>query len=202
MIRNYKSISIFFGIALLAVIFISAEIEARGGRGGGRGGGGKSFSRGGTASRGGFSSRSSRQSGSRKQSRTVSKGSQERRNKTSDTRQSSQGDNRGSQEDRQEWKDKNREDIQDSRRGLQDDRQDFIEDAHDDYWDDRNSFYVGAAVGASAVRTATYITTLPCTTTAIVVNGVSYYSCTSTWYKRSYSGSQVTYITVAAPSGY
>ncbi len=200
--RNIKSISIIFGIALLAVIFISAEIEARGGRGGGRGGGGRSFSRGGTASRGGFSSRSSRQAGSRERSRTVSGGSQERRNKTSDTRQSSRGDERGSQEDRQDWRDQNREDIQDERKDRQDDRQDFIEDEHDDYWDDRNSFYVGAAVGASVARRTAYITTLPCTTTAVVVNGVSYYSCTSTWYKRSYSGSQVTYITVAAPPGH
>ena len=200
--RNIKSISIIFGIALLAVIFISAEIEARGGRGGGRGGGGRSFSRGGTASRGSLSSRSSRQSGSRQQGRTVSKGSQERRNKAADTRQNSRGDQRGSQEDRQEWKDQNREDIQDERKDRQEDRQDFIEDEHDDYWDDRNSFYVGAAVGAASVRTTTYITTLPCTTTAVVVNGVSYYSCTSTWYQRSYSGSQVTYITVAAPPGY
>jgi hypothetical protein len=117
-------------------------------------------------------------------------------------RQNSRGDQRGSQEDRQEWKDQNREDIQDERRDRQEDRQDFIEDEHDDYWDDRNSFYVGAAVGASAARTTPYIPTLPCTTTAVVVNGVSYYSCTSTWYQRSYSGSQVTYIVTTAPPGY
>jgi hypothetical protein len=35
-----------------------------------------------------------------------------------------------------------------------------------------------------------------------VVNGVTYYSCGPTWYKRGYSGGSVTYIVVNAPAGY
>ncbi|RLB61130.1 MAG: hypothetical protein DRH08_14360, partial [Deltaproteobacteria bacterium] len=101
-----------------------------------------------------------------------------------------------------------REDRQEAREERQDDRQDFIDDQHDDYWDDHHDywdddyggFYAGVAVGAAV--TTTYITTLPCTTTAVVVNGVSYYQCTNAWYQRGYSGSQVNYITVNAPPGY
>ena len=57
-------------------------------------------------------------------------------------------------------------------------------------------------MAASAPVTTTYITTLPCQVNAVVVNGASYYNCSSTWYQRSYAGSQVTYITAGPPPGY
>ena len=86
MIRNYKYRSIFFGIALLSVIFVSGEIEARGGSGGGQGGGGKSFSRRGSDCR--QDAPSNRQSRTRKMNQKTSNDNQGQRNKMSDTKQS------------------------------------------------------------------------------------------------------------------
>ena len=87
-----------------------------------------------------------------------------------------------------------------------DDRQDFRQDAYDDrrdHWDDHHDFYedrwkfaVGATLTAATVRALT------CTTTTVVVGGVTYYSCGPTWYKRGYSGGSVIYIVINAPAGY
>jgi len=94
------------------------------------------------------------------------------------------------------------------------DRQDFVEDNYDDWdhhghWDDHHDgevlagVLIGAAiVGAAASTTTTYITTLPCSVTAVIVNGVSYYNCSSTWYQRGFAGSQVTYVVGGPPPGY
>jgi hypothetical protein len=106
-----------------------------------------------------------------------------------------------------------REDRQDAAKDRQEDRQDFVEDEYDDYndcWDDDDGeFLAGAIVGGvivgaavSASSSTTYVTTLPCTATAVVVNDISYYNCSSAWYQRGYAGSQVIYIAVAAPPGY
>ncbi len=120
------------------------------------------------------------------------------------------------QDDRQEWLDKNREDIQEAIKDRQEDRQDFIDDQldehrydyHWDYHDD--DFVAGVIVGGVVVGTAaavaagstTAVTTLPCTAAAVVVDGVTYYHCDTTWYRRSYAGSQVTYIIVNPPPGH
>ena len=198
----------------LIVPFISPDADARGGRGGG-------FSRGGAASGGGFSGgagRVNRQAGSREVQRQAGSrevhrqgGSEQRQGNSQDWRD----DNR---EDRQDWKDDNREDRQDYGRELQDDRQDFIEDELDDNWDHHHNDWddgdfaagvivggvmVGAAAAASrSVNQVTYVTTLPCQATAVSVDGVSYYKCSSIWYQRGYAGSQVTFIEVAAPPGF
>jgi hypothetical protein len=167
----------------LIVPFISPDADARGGRGGG-------FSRGGAASSGGFSGgagRANRQAGSAQH-----------------------------QENRQDWNNDNREDRQDHGRDRQDDRQDFIDDERDDNWDhhhndwDNGDFAAGVVVGgvivgaaaSRSVNQVTYVTTLPCQATAVSVDGVSYYKCSSIWYQRGYAGSQVTYIQVAAPPGF
>ena len=103
------------------------------------------------------------------------------------------------------WKDR-QEDRQDFIEDIQEDRQDFIEDMYDDHWDHYHGHYyyggvaTGVVVGTAAA--VTYVTTLPCTAKVVDVNGVHYYSCGSTWYRRSYSGSQVTYIVVDPPPGY
>ena len=211
-------------IAYCAVLFVFvlfaadyAEARGRGGGGRGGGGGGRSFSRSGPASSGGFSSRARTQP-----SRQVNRPSQGGANRPSQggaTRPSqggaarpSQGkdmandrqgnrENSGkSQEDRQEWRDQNREDRQAAGKDRQEDRQDFVDDQRDDYWDDHRHY--GYSGGIYVGTTTSYITTPPCTTTADVVNGVTYYNCSSTWYQRGYSGSTVTYVTVKAPAGY
>jgi hypothetical protein len=92
------------------------------------------------------------------------------------------------------------------------DRQDFAEDNWDDhhhgYYDNDGEVLAGvligaAVVGAAASTTTTYyITVLPCSAPAVIVNGVSYYNCSSSWYQRGYAGSQVTYVIGGPPPGY
>jgi uncharacterized membrane protein len=98
---------------------------------------------------------------------------------------------------------------------MQEDRQDFIEDEHHD-WDDHYyhhddvavGFVVGATVGVAtgvAVASTTSVTTitaLPCAGTAMIVNGVAYYQCGTTWYNRGYQGDTVVYIISSPPPGY
>jgi hypothetical protein len=95
-------------------------------------------------------------------------------------------------EDRQDYQDKARED-----------RQDYL----DDEWDDHNhddyhggaAFVTGVAVGAAA--SSNYVTSAPCNTT-VVVSGLTYYHCGSTWYSRGNEGGEVVYIIVSPPAGY
>ena len=108
-----------------------------------------------------------------------------------------EGDREEIKEKWQEKKEERQEKRQEAIKKLQENRQDFIEDRYDDHWDSHHGF---AAVGVAA--TTVYIVNLPCTTTAVVVDDVSYYKCSSTWYKRGYSGSQVVYVAVDAPPGY
>lgn len=204
---NLKSNTLVYGALLCSfVLFVADFAEARGRGGGGRGGGGRSFSRSGPASHGGFSSRARTQP-----SRQVNRPSQgnfkggdrpAQSQERADTRQSNRENSGKSQEDRQEWRDQSREDRQEAIKDRQEDRQDFIDDQHDDYWDDYNRYYGYRGVYVGATVSTIYITTLPCTTTAVVVNGVTYYNCSSTWYQRGYAGSSVTYVTVNAPPGY
>ena len=75
----------------------------------------------------------------------------------------------------------------------------------DDDWDGGGAFVAGAVIGAVAGAVAasaaqpTYVTTLPCTTKAVVVNGATYYDCGGTWYTRGYSGGTVVYTETAPP---
>ena len=129
-----------------------------------------------------------------------------------DNRTGGLGDNRGDRldnrgdnmNDRQDWGDNNRED-------RQDDRQDFIEDEIDDDWDGCRGdcdgvvagVVVGAAIGAAATHDHhTVIYTLTCSATAVMLNSVSYYICSSVWYERVYSGGDVTYIVTTPPPGH
>jgi hypothetical protein len=188
-------------VSSLMLPFLSVEVDARGGRGGG-------FSRGGVASGGGFSG-----GGGRAHSQEMNRQAGSREHQ--DSRQDWSNDNR---EDRQDWKGDSREDWQDYGEDRQDDRQDFVDDELDDNWDhhdndwDDGDFAAGVIVGGVLVGAAavashnanqvTYVTTLPCQATAVSVEGVSYYKCSSTWYQRGYAGSQVTFIQVAAPPGF
>jgi len=182
-------------ITPLVLAHLVPDADARGRRGGG-------FSRGGVASGGAFSDRTS--------AATKQRGGEQV------NRQASPGEH---QDDRQQWKDDNREDWQEHTEDRQEDRQDFVEDEHDDWdhhhndWDDDGEFAAGVIIGATVVGAAaaastptttqvTYVTTLPCEATAVSVEGVSYYKCSSSWYQRGYAGSQVTYIQVAAPPGF
>ncbi len=41
---------------------------------------------------------------------------------------------------------------------------------------------------------------LSCASSAIVVDGVTYYHCGPTWYSRAYTGGNVTYVVVNPPA--
>jgi hypothetical protein len=70
----------------------------------------------------------------------------------------------------------------------------------DSYW---GAAAVGAAAGyiAGATLTASAFAALPCTHTTVVVGGVTYYQCGSTWYQPAYAANGVTYVIVNPPSG-
>ncbi len=55
---------------------------------------------------------------------------------------------------------------------------------------------------AASAAQPTYVTAMPCTTTAVIVNGATYYNCSGTWYNRGYSGGTVVYISGGPPPGY
>jgi hypothetical protein len=105
------------------------------------------------------------------------------------------------QQSRQSYRGEAREDWQDYGEG-------WHGYYHDDHWDDYwGAMAVGTAVAATAYAVGTAITasayaTLPCTSTTVVVGGVTYYRCGSTWYNQAYSGSGVTYVVVNPPAGY
>lgn len=61
----------------------------------------------------------------------------------------------------------------------------------------------GVAIGATAAVTAAVIGSvvysLPPSCSSVIVNGVSYQQCGSTWYQPQYAGSNVTYVVVNSP---
>jgi hypothetical protein len=95
-----------------------------------------------------------------------------------------------------------REDRLEERRDRRDDAQDEIRDDREDYWDDvrddRRDWYDDRY----RYGTVRVYTRLPCTGETVVVGGVTYWRCDSTWYSRTFSGGDVTYVVVSAPSGY
>jgi hypothetical protein len=161
---------------------------------------------------GGYDTRAGRQAGRADRS-TVSRDVRtDRPVDRSEGRSDRQGERGDRRDDRQEnrderWDDRQdmRDDRQDFREDAREDRQDFLEDIHDDhhdrydyddYWEDRWRFAVGASITAAAFRSLT------CATSSVVVNGVTYYNCGPTWYRRGYGGGSVTYVVVNAPPGY
>jgi len=181
---------------LVALLFVVAEVEARrGGGGGGRGGGGRSFSRSGPASGGSIRSHQapSGQRGGNRSSLSDNRGSrQDNRGDMQDNRserRSNMQENRGDRQD----------DIQDARKERREDWQDYGDDVRDDrrdWYNDRYRYRVGSSITYATFRS------LSCTSTTVHVNGVTYYRCDNDWYSRAYSGGNVTYIVVKAPSGY
>lgn len=73
---------------------------------------------------------------------------------------------------------------------------------HDDDWD--HPVARGVAIGAAAAVTAAVIGSivysLPPSCATVVVNGLAYQQCGSTWYQPQYAGSQVTYVVVNPPN--
>ena len=75
-----------------------------------------------------------------------------------------------------------REDRQDYRDSAREDRQGYADDVrgeyqeHEEWYEDRWKRAVGASLTVSAFRS------LQCASSTVVVNGVSYYNCGSSWF--------------------
>ena len=114
----------------------------------------------------------------------------------------------GNQQNRQDAQAENREGWQNQRDKNREAWQDWAEDQRwDSHWHGYGNtgaaFVAGTAVGAAAAATArTYVTTLPCSYSTIVINGTTYYRCGATWYSRGYVNGSVTYVVVSPPPGY
>lgn len=83
-----------------------------------------------------------------------------------------------------------RETRQERRDERREDRQDFIDDELDD---DNDHYHHSGGVA--------FLTYVPCSTT-VLIDGSTYYHCSSTWYLRGYEGGDVVYIVTSAPAGY
>ena len=51
----------------------------------------------------------------------------------------------------------------------------------------------------TAAVVGSIVSTLPPSCTTVVINGLAYQQCGSTWYQPQFSGSSTTYIVVNAP---
>ena len=70
----------------------------------------------------------------------------------------------------------------------------------------------GGAAGAAGVGAVgrwdnvaaqgTAVVVLPCSASVMMINGVTYYSCGTTYYTQVYSGGSVVYVPTAPPPGY
>lgn len=141
--------------------------------------------------------------GDRQQGRTDrTQARQDGRTDRSEGRQDVRGDRQQAVTDRQQ----NRQDY---RSGAREDWQDYYDDHHG-YWGGYSpwgyaaagAIAVGAAYAIGTAISASAFHALPCTATTVVVSGVTYYQCGTTWYSQAYSGGDVTYVVVETPAGY
>lgn len=69
---------------------------------------------------------------------------------------------------------------------------------------DRRDYYhpvaTAAAVATTAAVIGSMVYSIPPSCSSVVVNGVSYQQCGSSWYQPQYVGSQVTYVVVNPPN--
>lgn len=69
----------------------------------------------------------------------------------------------------------------------------------DDWYHPWATAAVIGATTATAVAIGTAVASVPATCVPLMVNGVSYQQCGSTWYQPQYAGTQVQYVVVVAP---
>lgn len=217
--RLQRSLCLLTGALFVGALTVDAD--ARGGRGGGFArGGGADFSRSGPAAGGSFAARPA-EFGSVARTQSRQQGFSERTATRQDTRASVQGDLQGERTERVDIRQSNRTERADGRQDVQINRQDEItqrqsnrqrayDDHHDDHWDNWGPWgyaAAGAAVVAGAYAVGTVISAatygaLSCAPTTVIVGGVTYSRCGTTWYQPTYGGGGVTYIVVAPPPGY
>lgn len=131
---------------------------------------------------------------------------QQGRTDRTESRQDSRTERTGGRQDVRESRQQQVTDRQQNRQnyagGAREDWQDY-----DDDWGPWGYVAAGAAVAAGAYAVGTIInaanySALSCTPTTVVVNGMTYSQCGSTWYQPTYSGGDVTYVVVNPPPGY
>jgi hypothetical protein len=98
-------------------------------------------------------------------------------------------------QDRFDQRQDNRNDRYDDRRHSTAEYRGERSEMHE-FYEDRWRYRVGASISAASFRS------LQCASSSVVVNGVTYYNCGSSWYQRGYGGGSVTYIVVNAPAGH
>jgi len=190
--------SLSFALIVL-LVFVCTPVESRRSGGGNRGGGSRGMSRSGPAALG--SVRAPRQSTARpqpvpqrfaprEQSRypvaPVGVQSAATGGETAAVRANQiAGRDQGDRQERREERQDRRDEIRDEAGNQPDDNYD---DDHEHY------YYYG--------HSANVYTSLPCAGEAVVVDGVTYWQCGSTWYTRTFSGGDVTYVATRAPAGY
>ena len=204
-------------VALLLVVWATADVAARGGRGGGgfaRGG----FSRGGVAAGGSFGG--SRGGGG------AQRGGYDRRGpaasgtfagRSSDRHEWNQQNVERRQDRRDERRDERREDWQEHAGERREDWQDYLEDHRDeryqapvyyygDYYPYGDDYADGGEVivegdtGGQAVE-APPNWTLDCDPVTVILGSTTYYQCGSAWYVRVFSGGEIAYTMVNPPAG-
>lgn len=83
-----------------------------------------------------------------------------------------------------------------------------VDNRHGGGWNHYDDHYHpvarGVAIGATAAVTAavvgSIVYSIPPSCTTVIVNGISYSQCGSTWYQPRYSGSSVQYVVVNSPN--
>ena len=68
---------------------------------------------------------------------------------------------------------------------------------HSDDW--YHPWAAAAVVGATAIAIGTAVASVPKTCVPVLINGISYQQCGSTWYQPQYVGTNVQYVVVVAP---
>jgi hypothetical protein len=68
-----------------------------------------------------------------------------------------------------------------------------------DYYDAADWVAAGMVFAVGATLTASAVQALSCQMNPVVVNGTTYYQCGTTWYQRSFSGGDVTYVVIESP---
>lgn len=75
--------------------------------------------------------------------------------------------------------------------------------SHHDHWDDWDDHWhparTAATVAVTAAVVGSIVRSVPPNCSTVIVNGISYSQCGSTWYQPQYSGSSVQYVVVNPP---
>lgn len=131
--------------------------------------------------------------------------------------------NAGNREDWQQHADDAREDRQKYQKNAREDWQDFYEEGgghgyyyggyygghmhvvdYDEEYSNWGAALAGFAVGTALTSAAfsSMQSNTSCTLTEVMVAGVRYFKCGTTWYNRVLDGTNVNYVIVAAPPGF